>query len=1041
MRKEWRILQEELRVSQLSNKVFVDQTIQALDNQEIDSQTLLRQYGTSSLGIIRAFLQYTLDFFNTLHTCFDPSIADAEQEKLLRDILIMHGNVVSRSSMDYFLNPSLAIHAACLLVAKFIVGSNESLINILLPSVKRIVGIVPTDETGSFLSFISNELFCFEDFLLSSNGEDLIDLQGIYHYARENPDRLFDVKSNKGDERYFFVDPIERYQFRIIGGQASIDYVGMLEKIYRINHDERPSIGYELRKLKEALLLSSKANGGSETIANDAACQGPIKVFHQHWNALHGVHKNKIKNYKALGATNTLESLLLVLFAYTVGVSNEEFERVTHEKIFVCTHQIGQQLDALIKYHPDLNEIPLRACSKNFSSQALPTSEKVDALLNGVISALKKRAISGLDTQLLVRFSFFTKITQYFYQPLCQEFVDDRLKKLVPTVNNLNQLAAVLLLLPKEHFNAFFVVAYDDICKLVQSVDAIQTQRMRMATANPGEMNDLMRNGFLDADALVYLLKLLPVFRWSSLFAAISHSKLTIYFFSNGLGHVIRQLPKHEWRILRNAMDTTLIGTVLRTGIDLSSLLASVSDDAREYIINLFYTEIKNILKNTRYLANFFVQSIAVAWDDLFRFFVPMIKDYVQEPNWVESFFSALVRDLEINVRNRVSVESMIMSFLEKFVVSFPEWSLKNSKSFLNFMECFPRECCSRVCDLIGKSFCNNYLTNERNLQDFLAESASVGMRKLLLHFLSPFIQLNRGISAKNLEALLRNYPECESSLLQIARSSLKEMMLRFLITFESCNEVGDKYPVKVLNQFYFLLDKALPVLMSLDYLQLNVRSEEWVALPECAQQFINNMESVDRIVKENNCEILDASYRKLRLLDKFFSEMKTLSKKSAVEPTYCVFFEALVERLPPVNVLISMLDERQKNCLTFCDTLKARVISIGVSPEELDRELQDAKTVTEVKALLNLQGHPTIRVERVLYSPAFQFRGRRHEMVDDYIDVTEMHEITPASEMTPPSTPTPAPEDSFDTEESLREDAEIIVGFIPSDDEQSLRQ
>lgn len=1044
--RNWNVLRSELHRAATSNKIYVDIELEELNAIETEQlklredvlkgdvaaidelkkteeklfQNLLVRYGTKSLCVTYAFFQYTIDFFNALLSSLDSFLPCAEKEKLLRTLLSMHGGVVYKSSIDYFLNPSLSVHAACLTVAKFIAEPEESLIAILFPSVKRIVGIPPTDQTGSFLSFISNELFCFEDFLMSSTGEVLVDIKGIYYYMREKPSRFFDERSNDEEGGYFFVDPVDRPQFRMIAGQAGIDYVDMHEKIYRVQHTEKPSLGYELRKLKDALLLSSKINSGSETIANDAACQMPIRVFYQHWNALHKKDRDKIKNYKAQGATNSLESLLLVLFAYTIGVSDAEFDRVINEKIFVCTHQIGEQLASLISQHPDLNNVPLLEHSEEFHDTTLPKQETIAVLLHAAEGALKTRVVSGCDTRLSLHFSLFTLIGTHLCHLPNQESINLLLRKLEPYIKDFQKISAVLSLLPTAYWNSFFVMYQSDIQKLATSSRKFLSDRISMVEQLPGE-NNLLGAGFLDDHSLVYLLKSLPSRLWKSLFEVIAKNELTFSFFhADDLGNVLRQFPKCGWQLLREAMDVILIEPVLRTGAGIVNLMM-VAGDEWEYMLQLFYPQIQAILNEPAHLVSVFV---AIGnWNDLFRFFEPMMKSNINRQLWEFHLFAVLEDELQSQAFEVRQAEDMLLSFFEKFAIFFPNWVFPNSKVFLDFLYLFNRRDWKRICEVAGPSFCKTCLRTNDELQVFLAENVSISARIILLDHLASYIEIKDTLTSKFLDEMLRQYPECEAVLLKIAKPALKALLSEFLVVFALCDEAEESYPVKVLNRFYFLFDKALPVLMSLDYLNVHLKTEEFIRLPELAQRLIDSLEKIDRDFAFNRCGLLDASNKKLRILNDFFNVVINSVKKED-DAVACEFFEKLYERLPILSPLVSLLTKRQEDVGALTDFLKTNTVSVGVTPNVLDQELQEAKASAEALTTLQRQRSGVQPLAQVSQLPGLFFaEGSRQHLLTPPPGGGNLVATNVADSMLPRIESMSSTQDVFDSVSLLRED------------------
>src|SRR3989338_2043918 len=383
-------------------------------------------------------------------------IGEHEKEKRLRHYFAIRWNLIKNTSADYTFN-ALPSNRACALIARFIAKQEESIVNILMPSVKNIIGIVFTPTDHNIASYIPNEDFSFLDCLTASSGDALIALKELFSDIPQNTDRYFPVKNLPGDVNAYPLSADDREHMQCVAGGASQTFIALLQKKHRIRHCQKKSIGVALEKLQLALQAASRKKNGTETRSVIEQCEQPILEFYRLWRSLPDNAKDHINNYTSKDEKITLVRYLLQLFASVnlkeIVLNDKENTLVTAHHVFPCAEMIGDALEKILSAHTDLYLLAVPGYEKDFDNETAPTDDRITVVLRTLEAQLKSRgALMGRDSNCALRVHLFYLIVRHFsHEPSIPLRAFEAMPELTEKVTSLRNVVTILSLLPLQY--------------------------------------------------------------------------------------------------------------------------------------------------------------------------------------------------------------------------------------------------------------------------------------------------------------------------------------------------------------------------------------------------------------------------------------------------------------------------------------------------------------------------------------------------------------------------------------------------------------
>lgn len=739
--------------------------------------------GTSENVMIGWRLHHRMVIDQLLHIIRLPHLTESNKENSLRFFFQLRAKLIKNSSVCFGLNPFFPSNQASMLVAKAIAKLGESIISILMPSIEKIIGMTPVGDSASFTSYIENDDIDLREFLISSTGKALLYIPGTFLYAKEEPDRLF------AENPEFNLTADDLNNLRLVAGAASCEYFDMLEKMHRIRHQKKPSLGYELEKLYTALLRASKKKSGTETESNIHESEKSVAHFYNIW-------RNKVspETIKAIelytvenGRAYYLKSFLLTLFSHTLyttlPLTREEdahlkYLRAKELTVFPCAQQIGEQLQLLLAHHPDLLSIPLLGEEAAFQhEEVMPTADSLEALSGQLMAALPQRyPMRGLDQKALSNSHFFNIVATHFTSFNDQRAIPD----FDVFLDDLQDMISVFTFLPEVYWPIFVKKNKDKLYLFI------------------------LQRG--EADAITLLLNQLPLTAWKSLFTAL-FSQPDIRLLLNGyvLACILHELPQSQWESCRDAMENG--SKILITSHDWIDFLYAMPVEEWAFTIQLFSTAFQ---KSFQYNPKLFVDIFKLVPDEIrwsevnVHALCVALKPVLGPALKTQTLLSDIIKSLPSNKK---------VFFLKSLLAVYADEITININSFFVIIKTLRKNELQIVLPLFNKKLMAMVFKSDMDIDFLLRRFENNVDRNAFLLSIKGSVPDNIKTSPKTLCDLLKAYPACESGILFVLREQIPNIFKELIITFTTLASVEDVPSLSLQNLFLFLLEKTRAVL------------------------------------------------------------------------------------------------------------------------------------------------------------------------------------------------------------------------------------
>lgn len=718
------------------------------------------------------FQQHNAHTLTMLEAILHADIDDHDKINRLQLFLSARWNLIMHTSVDYTFHPNFPANLACFYVATAIAGEEKAVCQILMPTIQKIIG---SGVDGHHLKEASESpkgTFPLHGFLTNVHG-DLISILELYEYATINPDYFFDDQ--------FGLTELDRHHLKICAGNASIILFEMIRKNYLNKHSKKESLGTLLRELITALYKSSKKESGNEYQASRLEALPAIHAFHAYWKSMPDDSRNRARYLRVKGATLSLESFLLCLFVRAkLDVTSEEFERVERERIMPCAHDISQQLDTLLNENIHLLcELTLSDVDTNAAhAESKPDFE---AQMERLLEAVAHRApIAGFTDQ---RFFYQQPLEHFTCYHLTNEAYIMHLNATISRIKNVAELSAALCFIP-ESFWAYFA-------------EALTTTHQFHFSEARDEVSNTQ-----------YLLEQLRESQWTSFFQAF-HTVIPHWIDSVRLARIAVSFKGKKREAFKEGIHSFL-PQLLANGVKVAGLFLEQQDPEFTVLFQLFGTYIENIVVRPQECVDFFsvLHQEGVPITPLLKLLAPMLKRQLQQ----DSNYLFSVLKLFSNV-------DCSLTFLKSFTIAHPDL-IMNREGLVWLLRHYDIRYYGSLLSAIS-SILTNLIATPQDLSALLMTLIAGEERDLFLFHLTSHIQFSNA-TALTVYIILKQFPHCEHLLLEIFEPSLKTILNNLLENLTSHEKLGLYHSSsdEVFKLFDFFVEKALPVILSNDYLK-----------------------------------------------------------------------------------------------------------------------------------------------------------------------------------------------------------------------------
>ncbi len=567
-----------------------------------------------------------------LETLLLSPVNDHHKSVKIRRLFSMRWTVVANTSLDYTLNPGLSSNAWYLAVATRLASDDEAIISILMPTIKKVIGTGMEDDIQSSTE-LPGRIIQLRNFILNANKDCLISIDDVFEYAKQDTHYLFpSIQASADDDEpstetqnqnkmLFPLNASDRELLRRITPETRL-FFDLLKQVHTVRLKQKPSVGFALFELHEALLRSSKIDTGSDVAANMSECQQPILDFYKVWKSLSDTDKNRISGYCVRRGGVTLRSFLLTLFSYTPGIelSPADYEAVDPD-IVPCTHMIGQQLKTLLALNLDLQNMPLPGRELDFNLDIVPEDDELNEAKEKCIQSLSQRQLMAgeSDFQIISFAPFFVAFTDNLLEnaAVCQQILDVKSE-----IKNLTHLKYALLLLPEEKWHHLLLLVRDNIDAYFVDVEPEVLQSESIAFISQ-------------------ILKSISSRSWVSFFEALSAAKYDFLLGGDSLARLLYEFNESRWQEIVRTMGQ-YPALVLTSSKEIAYLLASTGIDHYRIIADLFHSAIVSTLNTPQDYAGLFEHTSREHWPQIFALFSRTLIYFIQNKLFIDEALERL---------------------------------------------------------------------------------------------------------------------------------------------------------------------------------------------------------------------------------------------------------------------------------------------------------------------------------------------------------------------------------------------------------------
>ncbi len=207
-------------------------------------------------------------------------IGEVKKKEVLRQLLKLSWDAVATAA-DYTQGPHSPRTQVCLEIARYIKKPHEAICRVLMPGVllsgpgSELSGHEVTDDNYYQSRTEEEGAFPIENYTYEPITKTLIDVVGLFYYAKSDTDHLF--AANRLPEG-------AHNTIRNIAGKVSQDYFDALLDLH--GRKSEGTFGAALRAFADAVRRSSISGTGTDGRADMTQFVGPVQVFLAIWRDL-----------------------------------------------------------------------------------------------------------------------------------------------------------------------------------------------------------------------------------------------------------------------------------------------------------------------------------------------------------------------------------------------------------------------------------------------------------------------------------------------------------------------------------------------------------------------------------------------------------------------------------------------------------------------------------------------------------------------------------------------------------------------------------
>jgi len=359
-------------------------------------------------SLLHEYFNHIIEWVTEWHDRFSRDVLNASSASKLKSIyerkslelrayFFMRHAALPFVLADFTEIPFLGIHDSLVAAVKLIVKEDESVCQIMMPWVERVVGYADERDIKSATEDLEGD-FVISGFVTAEDDQStLISVMDYLDYVRASNDIA----------KRFFVSTHPAMLERKLGVPLR-NYVRSLEYRYRKTTMDRSCFAYHMHHLAISLHERSKNREGSDLVAAEAY-ESVIVDFYSIWKTLSSKDRKMIAALKtSAGEKYTLEDYLLVAFASVPSIqarlSIDELKRERKNNIINCANVLSFVLLLFLREHLDgWSKLVVDAVSSTVE-EVVYTDAKIDAFRNDLLTTIStsSRRLSHLKECLVM---------------------------------------------------------------------------------------------------------------------------------------------------------------------------------------------------------------------------------------------------------------------------------------------------------------------------------------------------------------------------------------------------------------------------------------------------------------------------------------------------------------------------------------------------------------------------------------------------------------------------------------------------------------
>lgn len=745
---------------------------------------------------------HNAEVFEILSQIIALPLLDNVKEERLRLYLMMRWFFIKLTPVDYTFYPNFPANNACLRVALALQKQDESIFEILMPGIVKMIG-----DPGELLTLKdyeeAHDNINLGRYLTGTHSDVLIDVISVLNYSRFEPERLF------SNQPSFALTAEDKKNICLLSPDVARCF-SAIKTLHDMKFDRKPSFATFFRELIVALRQASRRNTGSETEANLSECRDVILKLYEYWMRILRDEKYQ-STYRYLREmeifkdvinqkTYYLQGAVLSLFLDVSGADFDVQEAVDlaiaykNNIMFRCADQFSNLLEEVLIKNPMLETLPLPDCEEAFEKGFVaPTETMLDITEEAFLAS---RVSISSSTRSQYEIIFLTPIFRGFSNELIKlnfhkrNFIEAQ-GAVHDGLMHLSDLPHVLSLLPQLFWPDFFRLYASRLTLLFMM------------------QQDIWQSIF-------YCLKRLPLNTFGQFFTSLQLvESISTVLSVKILPSFFDELPEASWPALYAALKPLLVG-LFASRQDLVDFFRILILSPHAVKIGAYFIPDIELYLDRRLaldgktcesaFGQLLISFPPEFWSIIFKILNPVFVKTLHSANQLNHLLGVLDTQEE-----RITLLTLLKTHFSHIVFNrFTVVGILNQLPTKNWKDFF---------QFLPQAFFEQHLSARDIVFNFILEMDFPEKRLICAQAIAARVVFSDQIDFVTLMEILKPLEHCKKPILLMFQHQFPQMIREFLITFKTKKTCDEAPSDKMKKIFAELLEVSLPYLLNPQYL------------------------------------------------------------------------------------------------------------------------------------------------------------------------------------------------------------------------------